>query len=110
MIYLDIHKQLDFQQQNFDIFENVKKKRDMKKKLKKSKCIIPIYQSKTIPNNNENELKNKLCNLNKNENIELQNENINRINILSYSLKPGRINATSKFYMKNYNNNSFKKQ
>ena len=102
-------KQLDFQQQNFDIFENIKNKRYMKKKLKKSKCIVPIYQSKTIPNNNENEIKNKLCTLNKNENIELQNENINRINILSYSLKPGRINATSKFYMKNYNNNSFNK-
>ena len=81
----------------------------MKKKLKKSKCIVPIYQSKTIPNNNENEIKSKLSTLNKNENIELQNENINRINILSYSLKPGRINATSKFYMKNYNNNSFNK-
>ena len=45
-------KQLDFQQQNFDVFENIKKKKDMKKNLKKSKYIIPIYQSKTIPNNN----------------------------------------------------------
>ena len=80
----------------------------MKKKLKKSKCIVPIYQSKTIPNNMENEKKNKLNNY-KTENIDIQNENINRINILSYSLKPGRINATSKFYMKNINNNSFTK-
>ena len=101
-------KQLDFQQQNFDVFENIKKKKDMKKNLKKSKYIIPIYQSKTIPNNMENEKKNKLNNY-KTENIDIQNENINRINILSYSLKPGRINATSKFYMKNINNNSFTK-
>ena len=71
----------------------------MKKKLKKNKYILPIYQSKKILINNENELKNKLCTLNKNEKIELQNENKNRVNILSYSLKQGRINVTSKFYI-----------
>ena len=81
------------------IFENIKKLKRYEKKLKKSKCILPIYQSKTILNNNENELKNKLCALNKNDQIELQNENKNRGNILSYSLIQGRINVTSKFYI-----------